>query len=194
MTLLYTGPPFNVLSEGRTITISLNKAHCYMEPFFVTNRPKSAEDANLLGGFEGMPLSSSHILKVHLGNLYQYIKTGSLSETTCCPRSFEDCLAQQVTSLLEEEGIRPMWPACTTYGPETWKHGLVEIYNTNEDVKLHCGMLDGLTFFPEDEVVRGMDYLKESAPEELSDLLIYFDSVYVSGSYRRVQPPPIDIV
>ncbi|KAG1713995.1 hypothetical protein GQR58_001847 [Nymphon striatum] len=120
MTLLYTGPPFNVLSEGRTITISLNKAHCYMEPFFVTNRPKSAEDANLLGGFEGMPLSSSHILKVHLGNLYQYIKTGSLSETTCCPRSFEDCLAQQVTSLLEEEGIRPMWPACTTYGPETW--------------------------------------------------------------------------
>ncbi|KAG1650598.1 putative inactive tRNA-specific adenosine deaminase-like protein 3 [Nymphon striatum] len=52
-------------------------------------------------------------------------------------------------------------------------------------------MLDGLAFLPEDEVVEGMDYLlKESAPEELTDLLIYFDSVYVSGSYRSVQPPP----
>ncbi|KAG1651690.1 hypothetical protein GQR58_026831 [Nymphon striatum] len=54
----------------------------------------------------------------------------------------------------------------------------VELYKNNEDVKLYCGMLDGLAFLPEDKVVRGMDYLKESAPEELTDLLTYFDFVY----------------
>ena len=51
-------------------------------------------------------------------------------------------------------------------------------------------MLDGLAFLPLDEVNNGMDFLKANTPEGLEDLVQYFDSTYVSGSYRRIQPPP----
>ena len=51
-------------------------------------------------------------------------------------------------------------------------------------------MLDGLAFLPLDEVNNGMHFLKANTPEGLEDLVQYFDSTYVSGSYRRIQPPP----
>ena len=51
-------------------------------------------------------------------------------------------------------------------------------------------MLDGLAFLPLDEVNNGMDFLKANTPEGLEDLVQYFDTTYVSGSYRRIQPPP----
>ena len=76
----------------------------------------------------------------------------------------------------------------------TWRRiqqlGLIDLYRTDESVKLFCGMLDGLAFLPLDEVNNGMDFLKANTPEGLEDLVQYFDSTYVSGSYRRIQPPP----
>ena len=56
-------------------------------------------------------------------------------------------------------------------------------------MKLFCGMLDGLAFLLEDEVEEGMDYLRNIIPDGLESLLEYFDSTYVSGTYRRIQPP-----
>jgi hypothetical protein len=41
-------------------------------------------------------------------------------------------------------------------------------------------------FLPLHLVEDGMKYLKNSLPENLMDLLDYFDSYYVNGKYRRI--------
>lgn len=74
----------------------------------------------------------------------------------------------------------------------TWRKiqalGRTELYRTNDDVKHFCGMLDGLAFLPEDKVQDGMAYLRENTPDGMEDLIDYFDAVYVSGTFRHVQP------
>jgi hypothetical protein len=67
--------------------------------------------------------------------------------------------------------------------------GLVTRYRSDEEVKLFCGMLDGLAFLPVSEVPQGLQYLKAHTPEGLEPLIDYFDTTYVSGSYRRIQRP-----
>ena len=75
----------------------------------------------------------------------------------------------------------------------TWRKiqqlGLTQRYRDEEDVKLFCGMLDGLAFLPIHEVPNGMDFLKTNTPPGLESLVDYFDSVYVSGTYCRIQIP-----
>ncbi|KAK2156553.1 hypothetical protein LSH36_210g03037 [Paralvinella palmiformis] len=51
-------------------------------------------------------------------------------------------------------------------------------------------MLNGLAFLPVDCVVNGLQFLKENTPDGLETLLEYFECTYVSGSFRRIQPPP----
>lgn len=74
----------------------------------------------------------------------------------------------------------------------TWRKiqelGLSNLYKENEDVRTFCGMLDGLAFLPLDKIVDGMLFIRENTPPELEALVDYFDSTYVSGSFRRVQP------
>ncbi|KAG7155548.1 hypothetical protein Hamer_G023228 [Homarus americanus] len=76
----------------------------------------------------------------------------------------------------------------------TWRKiqdlGLVPLYKSNENVKKFCGMLDGLALLPLDDVIAGMEYLKENTPDGLKELVDYFDATYVSGTFRRVQAPP----
>lgn len=78
----------------------------------------------------------------------------------------------------------------------TWRKiqalGLVTLYRESEDVRLFCGMLDGLAFLPLDRVHDGLQFLKENIPEGLDELVSYFDSTYVSGTFRRLQPPRRD--
>ena len=62
--------------------------------------------------------------------------------------------------------------------------GLVQHYREEEDVKLFCGMLDGLAFLQEDDVPEGMAYLRENIPDGLESLQQYFDSTYVSSTNR----------
>ena len=50
-------------------------------------------------------------------------------------------------------------------------------------------MVDGLAFLPEHLVCDGMEYLRENAPEAATEFVDYFNSTYVSGTYRRVQRP-----
>lgn len=72
----------------------------------------------------------------------------------------------------------------------TWRHiqaeGLQTQYTNDEDTRNFVGMIDGLAFLPVDSVSEGMRVLKEVVPEELTGLLDYFDSNYVSGTYRSV--------
>ena len=63
------------------------------------------------------------------------------------------------------------------------------LYRSDDDVKLFCGMLDGLAFLPVADVPEGLKYLKEHTPEGLEPLIDYFDATYISGSYRRIQHP-----
>lgn len=75
----------------------------------------------------------------------------------------------------------------------TWRKlqslGLVELYKTNDEVKHFCGMLDGLAFLPEDQVAQGMAYLLDNTPPGLEPLVDYFNATYVTGTFRRIQPP-----
>ena len=66
------------------------------------------------------------------------------------------------------------------------------MYRDDEDFKVFCGKLDGLAFLPTDEVQEGMQYLRANAPEGTADLLDYFDSTYVSGTFRRANPNGAD--
>ncbi|XP_074641183.1 uncharacterized protein LOC141898931 [Tubulanus polymorphus] len=50
-------------------------------------------------------------------------------------------------------------------------------------------MLDGLAFLPVDDVPAGLAYLLENVPDEVIELLDYFNSTYVNGSWRPVSSP-----
>ena len=63
------------------------------------------------------------------------------------------------------------------------------LYRDSEEVKLFCGMLDGLAFLPVGDVPAGLAKLKEDIPEGLEPLVDYFDATYISGTYRSVQRP-----
>lgn len=73
----------------------------------------------------------------------------------------------------------------------TWRkvqsEGLAAMYRDSDEVKQFIGMIDGLAFLPVNNVPRGMNVLKETAPESLEPILDYFDNTYVSGGFRAVQ-------
>ena len=52
-------------------------------------------------------------------------------------------------------------------------------------------MLDGLALLPEDKVQEGMEYIKEDIPAGMEPLVEYFDSVYVTGTFRRIHAPEL---
>lgn len=82
----------------------------------------------------------------------------------------------------------------------TWRKiqelGLSQMYQENRDVKLFCGMIDALAFLPCDKISEGLVFLRDNIPEdpeELEDLLDYFDATYISGLYRRIQIPAVAV-
>lgn len=75
----------------------------------------------------------------------------------------------------------------------TWRHiqeyGLARAYKSSEDIKQFCSMIDALAFLPVHHVAAGMMFLWTAAPVELADLLLYFDTTYVSGTAGSATPP-----
>jgi len=75
----------------------------------------------------------------------------------------------------------------------TWRRvqqsGLTTEYKENQELRHFCGMLDGLAFLPLCDVEAGMSYLRSVTPVYALPVLNYFDSTYVSGSYRPVLRP-----
>ena len=71
----------------------------------------------------------------------------------------------------------------------TWRNiqqlGLSDLYKRDDGFRLFCGQLDGLALLPVDEVTAGMAHLRATAPPEAASLLEYFDTTYVSGTYRQ---------
>ena len=67
--------------------------------------------------------------------------------------------------------------------------GLAPFYRSDSSIKLFCGMIDALAFLPCEQVTDGMEYLHSECPSELVDLLGYFDTTYVSGTYCTIKTP-----
>ena len=72
----------------------------------------------------------------------------------------------------------------------TWRKiqelGLTNVYKENNEVQHYCGILNGLAFLPVDGIVQGLAYLRERMPDDLEQLVNYFDATYVSGTFRHV--------
>ena len=71
----------------------------------------------------------------------------------------------------------------------TWRHivelGLRNHYDTNNDFRLYCGMLDGLAFLPPLDVQAGLQQLRAIVEPRAIPLLEYFDATYVNGHAGR---------
>ena len=50
-------------------------------------------------------------------------------------------------------------------------------------------MLDGLALLPLADVPAGMAHLRANTPQHFDDVIDYFDTTYVTGRHRVVQPP-----
>ena len=72
----------------------------------------------------------------------------------------------------------------------TWRKvqelGLVALYNSDGDFKKFVRMMDAVPLLPLDKVHEGLSHLRDICPQEAERLLDYFDSTYVSGTFRRV--------
>lgn len=106
---------------------------------------------------------------------------------------FEKAALQAVTSVL---GDHVSTQGCFYHLTQsTWRKvqelGLTNLYRKSGDVRSFVGMMDGLAFLPMDRVSDGMQFLRENIPDQpgLDDLLSYFDSTYVTGTYRRMRAP-----
>ncbi|CAN7988069.1 unnamed protein product [Ixodes pacificus] len=64
--------------------------------------------------------------------------------------------------------------------------GLINRYRTDDAFRMACGMLDGLAFVPPDLVPSGLQHIRDMAPNDMAEILAYFDSTYVSGTFRTV--------
>ena len=73
--------------------------------------------------------------------------------------------------------------------------GLVKLYQSDNNFKQFCGMLDGLAFLPLDKIDEGVNVLKVNMPPEAGDLVNYFISTYTcskiitAGGVVRKQKP-----
>ena len=81
---------------------------------------------------------------------------------------FEDAVLRATTVVF---GHRVTTRGCFYHVTQaTWRKiqnpGLVPTYNADEDFRLFCGMLDGLTFLPVEDVAEGMQYLRDNVPED----------------------------
>lgn len=63
--------------------------------------------------------------------------------------------------------------------------GLQTEYKENEEFNLFCSSISVLAFLKVDDVRNGMRYLRGIAPPLGQELLDYFHSTYVMGTYKR---------
>jgi len=105
---------------------------------------------------------------------------------------FELAAIQSVSAVLGPHVITQgcFYHLCQSTWRKVQELGMTQLYRDNDDVKLFCGMLDGLAFLPQDKVHDGMQFLKQRTPQGMDSLVQYFDATYVTGTFRRAQPTP----
>ncbi|MPC67205.1 hypothetical protein E2C01_061373 [Portunus trituberculatus] len=74
----------------------------------------------------------------------------------------------------------------------TWRKiqalGPANQYQTDNTFRIFCGQLDALAILPPNEVLEGMQHLKDTMPDDAIPLVEYFDQTYVSGQLKLKQP------
>ncbi|KAK2168885.1 hypothetical protein LSH36_13g02114 [Paralvinella palmiformis] len=119
-----------------------------------------------------------------------------------CARSTTSILTQQLSLTTTRQAITSIpGEHLSTQGcfyhltQSTWRKvqelGVSNAYHAHDEVRTFVGMIDSFAFLPVDRVSDGMQHLRSNIPEyaSLDDLLNYFDTVYVTGTYRRVRSP-----
>ena len=108
--------------------------------------------------------------------------------TTIVTNFEQSCITAVSTTLGQHVHIQGCFYHLTQ---STWRTiqelGLITRYRSEEDVKLFCGMIDGLAFLPTSDVSAGFDYLREHTPEGLEPLIDHFSSTLC---IRNVSPHP----
>lgn len=66
------------------------------------------------------------------------------------------------------------------------KIGLENDYRLDEEFSLFSRQLDALAFLPLCDVSEGMMRLKSITPKKASLILEYFNNIYVTGTFRRI--------
>ncbi|KAK2143243.1 hypothetical protein LSH36_860g00018 [Paralvinella palmiformis] len=106
---------------------------------------------------------------------------------------FEKATLQATTSILDEHISAQVCFYHLTQS--TWRKvqelGVSNAYHEHGEVRTFVGVIDSLAFLPVDRVSDGMQHLRDNILEYtgLDDLLNYFDTIYVTGAYRRVRVP-----
>ena len=90
--------------------------------------------------------------------------------------------------------ITTKFPNAATHGcfyhltQNTWRKiqelGFTSLYKENDEFRVFCGKIDSLAFLPVADVTAGMMSLHNTCPAEAVELLSYFDSNYVTRTYR----------
>ena len=80
-------------------------------------------------------------------------------------------------------------------GQSVWRKinslNLTSLYLHNENMRLFCKMLVALAFIPVDDAVEVFEKLQDEIPEDLDDLVAYFEDTYIGRPFhRRRRDPP----
>lgn len=59
----------------------------------------------------------------------------------------------------------------------------MSLYEESDAFRLFIGMMNGIAFLPLDDVARGMNFLQTVGLTRADELLYYFDSTYVNGTF-----------
>ncbi|XP_040072998.1 uncharacterized protein LOC115309874 [Ixodes scapularis] len=62
--------------------------------------------------------------------------------------------------------------------------GLINKYRSDDAFRKACGVLDGLAFVPPDLLPSLLQQIRDMAPNDMAEILAYFDSTYVRGTFR----------
>lgn len=101
---------------------------------------------------------------------------------------FEQAVIQAAKTVIGEHLIIQgcFYHLCQSTHRKLQELGLQNKYNHDNVFSHYCSMIDGLAFLPVQKVIEGMKYLKSICAPDNTDIIDYFDSTYVTGTYRKV--------
>ena len=118
---------------------------------------------------------------------------GFNADRTTVVTDFEMAAMQAVTAVFGQQvHVQGCFFTCARVRGDVHvrKPGLTALYNADDVAKQFVGMLDGLALLPLADVPAGMAHLRANTPpQHLDDVIDYFDTTYVTGRHRVVQPP-----
>ena len=122
-------------------------------------------------------------VKILTGNSSSLLFKLPCQQTTFQGPDFKDAVLRAVTAVF---GRHINHKGCFYHLTQaSWRQiqqlGLVPLYKNDDDLRVFCGMMDGLAFLPVPDLTNGIHPLRTLCPDdppEAAELLDYFDSTY----------------